>query len=43
VFLLHYGEHLSDWVKDLIRNASERDWLPPTAPRFVPHSHNGRH
>lgn len=29
VFLLHYGEHLSDPLKDLARNASERPLLPP--------------
>ena len=38
VFLLNYGEHLSDWVKDMIRQASEREFLPPNRPRFVPHS-----
>lgn len=29
VFLLHYGEHLSDPLKSLARNASERPLLPP--------------
>ena len=29
VFLLHYGEHLSESVKELIRKASEREFLPP--------------
>jgi 5-methylcytosine-specific restriction endonuclease McrA len=37
VFLLHYGEHLSDWVKDLIRQASAREFLPSNKPVFVPH------
>jgi len=41
VFLLHYGEHLSDWVKDMIRQTSERELLPPNRPRFVPHFGNG--
>lgn len=46
VFLLHYGEHLSDWVKDMIRQTSERDFLPSNKPRFVPHANgngNGAH
>ncbi len=29
VFLLHYGEHLSEPLKELARNASERPLLPP--------------
>lgn len=29
VFLLHYGEHLSEPVKDLVRKASERQLLQP--------------
>ncbi len=29
VFLLHYGEHLSQPLRDLARNASERPLLPP--------------
>ena len=41
VFLLHYGEHLSEWVKDVIRQASERDWLAPNRPRFVHINGNG--
>ena len=28
VFLLHYGEHLSESVKELVRRASEREFLP---------------
>lgn len=44
VFLLHYGEHLSDWVKDMIRQASEREFLPSNKTRFVPHTNgNGQH
>jgi hypothetical protein len=38
VFLLHYGDHLSDWVKEVVRHASEREFLPSNRPRFVPHS-----
>ncbi|MEO5825180.1 MAG: HNH endonuclease signature motif containing protein [Gemmatimonadales bacterium] len=30
VFLLHYGEHLSDPLKQLARQASERPLLPPS-------------
>ena len=37
VFLLHYGEHLSDGVKDLVSQACQREFLPPVRPRFVPH------
>ena len=33
VFLLHYGEHLSDWVQDMIRQASERELAPAAAAR----------
>jgi hypothetical protein len=29
VYLLHYGDHLSDPLKELARNASERPLLPP--------------
>lgn len=29
VFLLHYGDHLSEPLKELARNASERPILPP--------------
>ena len=29
VFLLHYGEHLSQPLKELAKNASERPLLPP--------------
>jgi 5-methylcytosine-specific restriction endonuclease McrA len=29
VFLLHYGDHLSDPLKELARHASERPLLPP--------------
>jgi hypothetical protein len=29
VFLLHYGDHLSEPLKALARNASERPLLPP--------------
>jgi len=29
VFLLHYGEHLSEPVKELVRKSSERDLLSP--------------
>lgn len=29
VFLLHYGDHLSDPLKQLARSASERPLLPP--------------
>lgn len=38
VFLLHYGDHLSDLVKDMIRQASERAFLPSNRPRFVEHT-----
>ena len=41
VFLLHYGDHLSDLVKDMIRQASERAFLPSNRPRFVEHNGNG--
>jgi 5-methylcytosine-specific restriction endonuclease McrA len=41
VFLLEYGDHLSDWVKDMIREASTRDWLQPYRPRFVAVIGNG--
>jgi hypothetical protein len=41
VFLLHYGEHLSDWVRDMIRQTSEREWLPSNRPKFVAHTPNG--
>ena len=29
VYLLHYGDHLSDPIKDMARQASERPMLPP--------------
>ncbi len=29
VFLLHYGDHLSEPLKELAKNASERPLLPP--------------
>jgi hypothetical protein len=29
VFLLHYGDHLSDPLKELVRKSSERPLLPP--------------
>ena len=41
VFLLHYGDHLSDWVKDMVRQASGREFLPSNRPRFVPANGNG--
>ncbi len=31
VFLLHYGEHISESVKEIIRNAIERPFLKPSA------------
>jgi hypothetical protein len=31
VFLLHYGDHLSDPLKELARQASERPMLPREA------------
>lgn len=41
VYLLEYGDHLSDWVKDLIRQTSAREYLPTDRVRFVPHNGNG--
>jgi hypothetical protein len=41
VFLLEYGDHLSDWVKDIIREASSREWLPSGRTRFVHANGNG--
>jgi HNH endonuclease len=29
VFLLHYGDHLSEPIKEMARQASERPLLPP--------------
>lgn len=31
VYLLHYGEHLSEPIKEMIRQASDRPLLPPEA------------
>ncbi|MEK6598286.1 MAG: HNH endonuclease signature motif containing protein [Gemmatimonadota bacterium] len=31
VYLLHYGDHLSDPIKEMIRQATERQLLPPEA------------
>lgn len=31
VFLLHYGDHLSEPIKEMARQASERPLLPPEA------------
>lgn len=31
VFLLHYGDHLSDPIKEMIRQATERPILPSEA------------
>ena len=28
VFLLHYGDHLSEPIKDLVRRSTERPMLP---------------
>jgi 5-methylcytosine-specific restriction endonuclease McrA len=43
VFLLHYGEHLSEWVKDMVRQTSAREFLPPSKPKFVMTNGNGSH
>jgi hypothetical protein len=29
VYLLHYGDHLSEPIKEMARQASERPMLPP--------------
>lgn len=44
VFLLHYGEHLSEWVKDMVRQTSAREFLPSNKPKFVAMQNgNGSH
>jgi len=30
VFLLHYGDHLSDGIKEIVRQVTERPLLPPS-------------
>jgi len=50
VYLLHYGDHLSEPVKEMARKASERDLLaveqlkpsPPVGLRHRPGRRNGR-